>query len=209
MKNKLHQLHLKISQLKTKAPFLLIEDKILGQLVKMGALALGFVSLAGSVYSCLTYALIPYYKTQQLSEQQIAFENELQKLPLNEPEQWQQFQSQHLSFLFTALKIKTVFHSLCELYNVRMKSGQIQELQTERGLSFKPGDITITAPTDTQIFTFLQHLAQKLSGVVGLKVIKVHRSRELNQALLTQIKAGKEGDLVEAKIEFEWLIFKQ
>ena len=209
MKDKLHQLNLKISQLKIKAPFLLIEDKSLVQLVKMSALALAFASLAGGLYSCLTYALVPYYQTQQLSEQQVSFENELQKLPLNEPEQWQQFQSQHLSFLFTAIKIKGAFYSLCKLYNVHMKSGQIQEVQTERGLSFKPGDITITAPADTQIFAFLQHLAQKLSGVVGLKVIKLHRSRDLNQALLTQIKAGKEGDLVEAKIEFEWLVFKQ
>jgi hypothetical protein len=40
-------------------------------------------------------------------------------------------------------------------------------------------------------------------------VIKVHRSRDLNEALIARIKAGKDGDLVEAKIEFEWLVFKE
>lgn len=209
MKNKLPALTLKRYFLKVQEICFSVEDGRLRQLLRLSLMALVFVSSSGLIYCGLDMALVPYYQTQQLSEQRISFENHLQKLPLTYADQWRQFEGLQPSFLFTTIKIKTAIYSLCQQYGVDLKGGQIQDTQTEKGLSFKVGDLTITARTDTQIFALLQHLAEKLSGVLGLKVIKVHRSRDLNEALLAQIKAGKKSELVEAKIEFEWLIFKE
>lgn len=200
---------LSIWQLKEKMASWSIQDERLRWLLKVSFFAVIFACGMGGAYGGLKMLLIPYYQVQQLSEQQIAFENELQKAPLDEPMRWQQFESLSPSFRFTNIKIKAAFYSLCQRYNVRLKSGQIDDVLTEGDIAFKPGQITILAKTDTQIFAFLQHLAEKLAGVLTLKVIKVHRSRDLNEALAAKIKAGKDGDLVEAKIEFEWLVFKE
>lgn len=196
-------------QFKGKISFLPIQDERLVWFLKGSLFAITFVCLMGGGYGGLKMLLVPYYQVQQLSEKQIAFENELQKAPIDEPVRWQQFESLIPSFHFTNIKIKAAFYSLCQRYDVRLKGGQIQDVHAEGEVAFKPGQIVIVARTDTQIFAFLQHLAEKLSGVLTLKVIKVHRSRDLNEALLAKIKAGKGGDLVEANIEFEWLIFKK
>lgn len=196
-------------QLKEKVVSWSIQDERLQWFLKISFFAFVFSCGMGGIYGGLKILLIPYYQVQQLSEQQIAFENELQKAPVDEPERWQQFESLKPSFRFTNIKIKAAFYSLCQRYNVRLKGGQIEDVLTEGNISFKPGQLTVLAKTDAQIFAFLQHLTEKLAGVLILKAIKVHRSCDLNEDLAAKIKAGKDGNLVEAKIEFEWLIFKE
>jgi len=186
-----------------------IQDEKLRWWLKLSFFAIVFLCFMGGGYGGLKMLLIPYYQVQQLSEQQIAFENELQKSAIGELERWQQFESLSPSFHFTNIKIKAAFYSLCQRYDVRLKGGQIQDALTEGDTIFKPAQIVIAAKTDAQIFAFLQHLTTKLAGVLAVKVIKVHRSRDLNEALIAKIKAGKDGDLVEAKIEFEWLVFNK
>jgi hypothetical protein len=198
-----------IGKFKGKIDVLSVQDEKLRWFLNLSFFAVIFLCFMGGGYSGLKMLLIPYYQAQQLSEQQIAFENELQKAPIDEPGRWQQFESLSPSFHFTNIKIKAAFYSLCQRHDVRLKGGQIQDALTEGDTVFKPAQIVIAAKTDAQIFAFLQHLTVKLAGVLVLKVIKVHRSRDLNEALITKIKAGKDGDLVEAKIEFEWLVFKK
>lgn len=202
-------LAMNIAKIKSKIDVLPIQDEKVRWFFKRSFFAIIFLCFMGGGYGGLKILLIPYYQVQQLSEQQIAFENELQKVPIDEPERWQQFESLSPSFHFTNIKIKAAFYSLCQRYDVRLKGGQIQDTLTDGDITFKPTQIVVVAKTDAQIFAFLQHLAEKLAGVLVLKVIKVHRSRDLNEALINKIKAGKGGDLVEAKIEFEWLVFKK
>ncbi|WP_032113815.1 hypothetical protein [Candidatus Paracaedibacter symbiosus] len=182
-------------------------DKGLWQLTKLMTLSLALMGGMGIIFGSLTLFLVPYYQSKQALNQQISLENELQKLPQQETERWKQFQLLIPSFHFTNIKMKTAFYSLCRVYGVTLKTGQIHDLTTEEGVSFKPGNLTITAMSDEQIFAFLQHLSNKLTGVLGIKMVKLHRSRDLDDMLLSQIKSGQGGHLVEAVIEFEWLIF--
>lgn len=184
-------------------------DKSTQCFFKAFLLATFFAFVTGAGYGCLKTLLIPYYQSTQSLNQQILSENELKQIPVQNPDQWQQFERANPSFYFTNIKIKAVFNSLCRLYNVNLKAGQIHDVITSESFSFKPGNLTITATTDKQIFAFLQHLLSKLSGVLVIKVVKLHRNRDFNEQLLAEIKSAQGGgDLVEALIEFEWLIFK-
>lgn len=186
-----------------------LRDKSIQCLLKNCLLAIFFVLVTGGGYGCLTILLVPYYQSTQLLNQEILFENELKQIREQSPDQWQQFKRADPSFYFTNVKIKAAFHSLCRLYQVHLKAGNIHEVMTSESLFFKPGSLTITAITDRQIFAFLQHLVTKLSGILVLKVVKLHRNRDLNEQLLAQIKSGQtSGNMVEALIEFEWLILK-
>lgn len=186
-----------------------LKDNSIQHLFKASLLISFFVVMTGVGYGCLTTLLIPYYQSTQILNQQILVENELKHIPEQNPDQWQQFEKAATSFYFTNIKIKAAFYSLCRLYNVNLKTGQIHEVLTDANLSFKPGSITITATTDRQIFGFLQHLVSKLSGVLIVKVVKLHRNRDFNEKLLAEIKSAEgNSDLVEALIEFEWLVFK-
>jgi hypothetical protein len=123
--------------------------------------------------------------------QQIMSENELKQLPEQNPDQWQLFERAAASFYFTNIKIKAAFYSLCRLYNVNLKAGQIHDIMMSDSLSFKPGNLTVTATTDRQIFAFLQHLVSKLSGILTVKVVKLHRNRDFNEQLLAEIKSAQ------------------
>jgi hypothetical protein len=118
-----------------------IQDEKLRWFLKGGFFAVVFLCLVSGGYGGLKMLLIPYYQVQQLSEQQIAFENELQKAPVDEPVRWQQFENLSPSFHFTNIKIKAAFYSLCQRYDVRLKGGQIQDGLSEDDIVFKPGQI--------------------------------------------------------------------
>lgn len=187
----------------------LIRDQGIQRLFKGSLFVAFFVVVMGGGYGCLATWLIPYYQSTQMLNQQILSENELKRLSVQNPIQWEQFNKANSAFYLTNIKMKAVFHTLCRLYQVHLKAGEIHEVVTEKNLSFKPISITVTATTDGQIFGLLQHLASKLSGVLIIKVVKLHRNRDFNEKLLAEIKSGQEkGDLVEALIEFEWLVLK-
>lgn len=186
-----------------------LKDKSTRCLSKVFLFAVFFVVITGGIYGGLKAFLIPYYQSTQILNQQILSENELKRAPEQNQDQWQLFERVGPGFYFTNIKIKTALNSLCLLYNVNLKSSHIHNTITLNNFSFKPGNLTITAATDKQIFAFLQHLFNKLSGVLVIKVVKLHRNRDINEKLVVQIKSAQgRGDLIEAFIEFEWLIFK-
>lgn len=157
-------------------------------------------------YLAMDLLLIPYYQSQQSFHQQLRLENELYKISLNERERWQNYEKMMPLFGFSDDKIKIALKLLCKNYNLTVLACRLSQEEKQEML-IKPGVLTVTSLLDSRIFSFLQHLNNKLSGVLAIKMIKLHRSRELTKDLLAKIKSGQVSDLVEATIEFEWLVF--
>lgn len=184
------------------------DEESLPQLLKTCLFSFCFLVISMGSYSVVVTWVVPYYKQQEATTQQQQTIKELRHLPTLYPEQWKLFQAQQKCLSFKMIKIKTVFHKLLQQYNLMLKEGHIHPFKGEAPYSFHQGKLIVTAKTDQQIFNFLTHIAEKLAGILKLKMIKIHRIHDVNEKLLAQLKAGKPVAFVEAAIEFEWLIFK-
>lgn len=168
----------------------------------IGCVVVGLIVL----YSGISFFLVPYYFVKQISYQQLKVENHLYNLSIKESDQWQSFENSMLLLSFSEDKIKVALTSLAYTYNLTVVDCTLGETKGE-AFPLKAGTLILTSLLDSRIHAFLDHLKNKLSGILKIKVVKLHRSRELTEDLLKKIKTGQINDLVEATIEFEWLSF--